>query len=80
MIKCIFFWTKKKADNKKEEIKNLIISIEPNQIYMAGDLTDPFKINRRCFDALVSVFDQVDKQNNLYHTCEILCYRGGFLE
>jgi hypothetical protein len=47
---------------------------------MAGDLTDPIKINRRCFDVLVKIFDEMDNKNKLYQQCEILCYRGGFLE
>jgi hypothetical protein len=48
---------------------------------MAGDLTDPIKINRKCFDILVKIFDEFEKETSkFYSNCEVLCYRGGYLE
>lgn len=40
----------------------MIIDYNPDQIYLAGDLTDPIKINRKCFETLVKAFDELDKE------------------
>ncbi len=62
-------------------IKNLILEIQPDQIYMAGDLADPHGTHRVCTEAALEAVEQLQEEGNdwLYNTT-IWLYRGACME
>ena len=62
-------------------VKELIQKVKPDQIYAAGDLTDPHGTHRLCLRAVLCALDQLEKEEAaLYNDCEIYLYRGAWQE
>ena len=62
-----------------EIVKELIESIKPHQIYVAGDLADPHGTHKVCLDAILAAID-VMKDDKWYKDCRVWMYRGAWAE
>ncbi len=60
-------------------IKNLLIEIKPNQIYAAGDLSDPHGTHRVCLDAIFKAILEL-KHETWMRECTVWLYRGAWQE
>lgn len=62
-------------------VRDLITSIKPSQIYVAGDLADPHGTHRKCTDAVLAAVD-LEKQAGAewLNDCRIWMYRGAWAE
>ncbi|MCM5661374.1 glucosamine-6-phosphate deaminase [Galbibacter mesophilus] len=60
-------------------ISDLISSIEPHQIYAAGDLADPHGTHKLCLDAIFESIEQI-KQQPFMNDCWVWLYRGAWHE
>lgn len=60
-------------------IVDLLRSIQPHQIYAAGDLSDPHGTHRVCLRAILRAIEQV-KEDPWYQECEVWLYRGAWQE
>jgi len=62
-------------------IKELMNKIEPDQIYMAGDLADPHGTHRVCTEAALEAFEQLKEEGAKWVPgCHIWLYRGAWME
>ncbi len=57
----------------------LLRKIKPQQIYAAGDLSDPHGTHRVCLDAIIRALRQVKDEEWMKH-CEVWLYRGAWQE
>ena len=62
-----------------EIISNLITAIKPDQIYAAGDLSDPHGTHRVCLDAIFKSIDSL-KTSSFISNCWLWLYRGAWQE
>lgn len=60
-------------------IKEYISSIQPHQIFVAGDLADPHGTHRVCLDAILAAIDEI-KEEKWFKDCRIWMYRGAWAE
>jgi glucosamine-6-phosphate deaminase len=61
---------------------DLLESVQPNQIYAAGDLSDPHGTHRVCLEAILKAIDRV-KDRSWFTSgagCEVWLYRGAWQE
>jgi glucosamine-6-phosphate deaminase len=58
---------------------DLLRSIQPHQIYAAGDLTDPHGTHRICLAAVLCAFRECD-EDDWCRDCEVWLYRGAWQE
>lgn len=64
-----------------EIVRNLLVEVKPDEIFVAGDLADPHGTHRKCTDAVLAALD-LEKQAGaewLKH-CRIWMYRGAWAE
>lgn len=62
-------------------IKELMDSVKPDQIYMAGDLADPHGTHRVCTEAALEAFEQLKEEGASWiPECHIWLYRGAWME
>lgn len=62
-------------------IKALMQEIQPDQIYMAGDLADPHGTHRVCTEAAMEAFEQLRAEGSAWtEKCHIWLYRGAWME
>ena len=59
-------------------ISELIEQVNPDQIYLAGDLSDPHGTHRVCAEAVFQSLFELNEQRNLQP--EVLLYRGAWQE
>ncbi|MCM1348820.1 MAG: PIG-L family deacetylase [Firmicutes bacterium] len=74
--------TIKKGDLSEADInivKDLIESVKPQQIFVAGDLADPHGTHRVCTDAVLAAIDDL-KSEPWMADCRIWMYRGAWAE
>ena len=62
-----------------EIISKLITAIKPDQIYAAGDLSDPHGTHRVCLDAIFKSIDSL-KKSSFMSNCWLWLYRGAWQE
>ena len=58
---------------------NLLRSIQPHQIYVAGDLSDPHGTHRTCLKAVLESCNRL-RDESWYAVCEVWLYRGAWQE
>lgn len=66
----------------EEDIKitrDLLEKLQPHQIYVAGDLSDPHGTHRTCLRAVLTACEQL-KAADWYAHCEVWLYRGAWQE
>lgn len=62
-------------------IKEFLQSIEPNQVYLAGDLADPHGTHRVCTEAALEALEQLLSEGvEWVKDCVIWLYRGAWME
>ena len=61
-----------------EIVRQLIEKIDPQQIYIAGDLSDPHGTHRMCANAIFQVLAQIEQSTG--SRPEVLLYRGAWQE
>lgn len=62
-------------------IKELILKVRPDQIYMAGDLADPHGTHRVCTEAALEAIEQLKEEGNYWlEATSIWLYRGAWME
>ncbi len=62
-----------------EIIKKLLLDIQPNQMFVAGDLADPHGTHKVCLDAVLAAINEV--KNELWmQDCRVWMYRGAWAE
>ena len=74
--------TIKKGDLSERDVdivKNLLISVKPHQIFVAGDLADPHGTHKVCTDAVLAAIDEL-KDEPWMADCRIWMYRGAWAE
>ncbi len=62
-----------------EIVKNLLQEVQPQQIFVAGDLADPHGTHRVCTDAVLAAIDEL-KGEKWLKDCRIWMYRGAWAE
>ena len=60
-------------------IKNLLETIQPHQVFAAGDLSDPHGTHRVCLDAVLIALENL-KEQEWMKNCWIWLYRGAWAE
>ena len=68
--------TIKKGDLSEADIqivKDLIESVKPHQIFVAGDLADPHGTHKVCLDAVLAAIDEI-KDEDWMKDCRIWMY------
>ena len=60
-------------------IKKLIMSVQPHQIFVAGDLADPHGTHKVCTDAVLAAVDEL-LDEPFMKDCRIWMYRGAWAE
>ena len=74
--------TIKKKPIGEEDIKiivDLLLKIKPNQIYAAGDLSDPHGTHRVCLDAIFKAVERL-RDEPFMRDCSVWLYRGAWQE
>ncbi|MBP5374099.1 MAG: glucosamine-6-phosphate deaminase [Bacteroidales bacterium] len=62
-------------------IKELIASLEPDMIFMAGDLADPHGTHRVCTEAALEALDQLREEGKPWmEKLHVWLYRGAWME
>jgi len=62
-------------------VRQLISTVKPHQIYVAGDLADPHGTHRKCTDAVLAAIDaEKDAGAEWLKDCRIWMYRGAWAE
>jgi len=62
-------------------VKALMQELEPDQIYMAGDLADPHGTHRVCTEAVLEALEQLRAEKAPWvATCTCWLYRGAWME
>ena len=72
----------KKGDLSEKDVnivRELIESVKPHQIFVAGDLADPHGTHRVCTDAVFAAIDEM-KDEEWMKDCRIWMYRGAWAE
>lgn len=60
-------------------VKELLQSVKPHQIFVAGDLADPHGTHKVCTDAVLAAIDEL-KGEAWLEDCRIWMYRGAWAE
>jgi len=60
-------------------IKQLLLSIKPDQLFVAGDLADPHGTHKICLDAVLAAIDELTDEAWIKN-CRIWMYRGAWAE
>jgi glucosamine-6-phosphate deaminase len=74
--------TRQKAPIGEEDVvivANLLEEVEPQQIFAAGDLSDPHGTHRVCLDAIFIVLENL-KEDAWMKNCWVWLYRGAWAE
>ena len=60
-------------------VMDLIKSVNPHQIFVAGDLADPHGTHKGCLNAVLAAIDEL-KPTGLLDECRVWMYRGAWAE
>ena len=72
----------KKGKSTQKDIDivlNLLRSVKPHQIYLAGDLADPHGTHRVCTETALAAIEQL-KGEDWMKDCHVWLYRGAWME
>ena len=62
-------------------VRDLILDVKPQQIFVAGDLADPHGTHRKCTDAVLAALDLEKEANAAWlKDCRVWMYRGAWAE
>ncbi len=60
-------------------VQDFIESIQPHQIYVAGDLADPHGTHKACLDIALAAIELL-KEQPWFRDCRVWMYRGAWME
>ena len=63
----------------KDIVKALLQEIQPDEMFVAGDLADPHGTHKVCLDAVLAAIDEV-KDEEWMKNCRVWMYRGAWAE
>ena len=66
------------GDEDVQIVKDLIQKVDPDQIYVAGDLSDPHGTHRVCAEVIFCALQQIEEQTG--SRPDVLLYRGAWQE
>ncbi len=75
--------TVKKGDLSEADIKiakDFIESVQPHEIFVAGDLADPHGTHKVCLDAILASIDLFKDEKWYKEDCRVWMYRGAWAE
>lgn len=62
-------------------VRNLLTTVKPHEIFVAGDLADPHGTHRKCTDAVLAAIDlEKEAGTEWLKDCRIWMYRGAWAE
>ena len=62
-------------------VRDLLLEVKPQQIFVAGDLADPHGTHRKCTDAVLAALDLEKEANAAWlKDCRVWMYRGAWAE
>jgi glucosamine-6-phosphate deaminase len=67
------------SEKDVEIVKQFLISVQPDQMFVAGDLADPHGTHKVCLDAVLAAIDEV-KNETWMKECRVWMYRGAWAE
>lgn len=67
------------AENDIQLIIDLIETVQPHQIYAAGDLADPHGTHKVCLDAIFEAISRI-KYREYMKNCWVWLYKGAWAE
>jgi len=73
----------KKGERTQKDIDiiiDLLEKVQPDQIYLAGDLADPHGTHRVCTEAVLEAINQLKGRSAWLETCHVWLYRGAWME
>ncbi len=73
----------KKGERTQKDIDiilALLDKVQPDQIYLAGDLADPHGTHRVCTEAVLEALNQLRGKAAWLETCHVWLYRGAWME
>ncbi|MDR2472743.1 MAG: glucosamine-6-phosphate deaminase [Tannerella sp.] len=62
-----------------EIVKRLLLTVKPDEMFVAGDLADPHGTHKVCLDAVLAAIDEV-KDQQWMQNCRVWMYRGAWAE
>ncbi len=75
--------TIKKKDLSQRDVdlvKQVLIEVKPDEMFVAGDLADPHGTHKVCLDAVLAAIDELKDTEEWLHKCRIWMYRGVWME
>lgn len=69
-----------KTEDDIQQTMELLQSIQPHQIFTAGDFADPHGTHKVCFNILIEAFSRLRKTESWTKDCWIWLYRGAWHE
>ncbi len=75
--------TIKKKDLSQRDVdivKQVLIEIKPDEMFVAGDLADPHGTHKVCLDAVLAAIDELKDTEEWLRKCRIWMYRGVWME
>ncbi len=60
-------------------VKQLLQEVQPDQMFVAGDLADPHGTHKVCLDAVLAAIDELKEEEWMKH-CRVWMYRGAWAE
>lgn len=73
----------KKGERTQKDIDiilDLLNKVQPDQIYVAGDLADPHGTHRVCTEAVLEALNQLKGKAKWLESCHVWLYRGAWME
>jgi glucosamine-6-phosphate deaminase len=67
------------SEKDVEIIKELLLKVQPDEMFVAGDLADPHGTHKVCLDAALAAIDEV-KDQKWMKECRVWMYRGAWAE
>lgn len=62
-------------------VRDLLRTVKPHQVFVAGDLADPHGTHRKCTDAVLAAIDEEKKVGAEWlNECRVWMYRGAWAE
>ncbi|MDR1380412.1 MAG: glucosamine-6-phosphate deaminase [Tannerella sp.] len=67
------------SEKDVQTVRKLLLKVMPDQIFVAGDLSDPHGTHKVCLDAVLAAIDEV-KSRKWMRNCRVWMYRGAWAE
>ena len=68
------------SERDVEIVKQIILDVHPNEMFVAGDLADPHGTHKVCLDAVLAAIDELKDSEPWLRDCRIWMYRGAWME